>query len=111
VRGLIDYGFAPDIGTLQKMAMADATSVRNALKRLEATHSLVCHPGSASPWVIHPFSLNPTATWGRWVSGGGPNDCENLQDCWKPAIQLDENQRSRFVSRTRPRGLRLKTIN
>jgi hypothetical protein len=20
----------------------------------------------------------------------GPNDCENLQDCWKPAIQLDK---------------------
>jgi hypothetical protein len=20
----------------------------------------------------------------------GPDDCENLQDCWKPAIQLDK---------------------
>src|SRR5215469_13605588 len=30
VRGLIDYGFAPDIGTLKKMVMTDATSVRNA---------------------------------------------------------------------------------
>jgi len=63
VRGLIDHGFAPDIGTLQKMVKADATTVRNGLKRLEASHSLVCHPGSASPWVIHPFSLSPTATW------------------------------------------------
>jgi hypothetical protein len=22
----------------------------------------------------------------------GPDDCENLQDCWEPAIQLDEEQ-------------------
>jgi hypothetical protein len=24
--------------------------------------------------------------------GLGPDDCENLQDCWKPAIQLDKEQ-------------------
>jgi hypothetical protein len=22
----------------------------------------------------------------------GPDDCENRQDCWKPAIQLDKEQ-------------------
>jgi hypothetical protein len=22
----------------------------------------------------------------------GPDDCENLLDCWKPAIQLDKEQ-------------------
>jgi hypothetical protein len=22
----------------------------------------------------------------------GPDDCENLEDCWKPAIQLDKEQ-------------------
>src|SRR5713101_8592862 len=35
-----------------------------------------------------------------------PDDCENLQDCWKPAIQLVKNRRSLFVSRTRPCSLR-----
>lgn len=34
-----------------------------AFKRLEASHSLICHPGRTAPWVIHPFSLSPTATW------------------------------------------------
>src|SRR5216684_8364950 len=24
------------------------------------------------------------------TSVSGPDDCENLQDCWKPAIQLDK---------------------
>src|ERR1700733_9809593 len=34
-----------------------------AFKQLEASHSLLCHPGHTAPWVIHPFSLSPTATW------------------------------------------------
>src|SRR5215468_9414197 len=70
VRGLIDHGFAPDIGTLQKMVKADATTVRNGLKRLEASHSLVCHPGSASPWVIHPFLAQPHRHVGADGSAG-----------------------------------------
>jgi Alkylmercury lyase len=63
VRGLIDDGFAPDIAKLQEMVAADAASVAEALKQLEASHSLLCHPGHTAPWVIHPFSLSPTATW------------------------------------------------
>src|SRR5215471_3661686 len=39
----------------------------------------------------------------------GPNDCENPQDCWKPAIQLGKEPA--IMSRTRPCSLRLKTIN
>jgi hypothetical protein len=63
VRGLIDDGFAPDIARLQELVKVDAAPVREVLKRLEASHSVVCHPGCAAPWVVHPFSLSPTATW------------------------------------------------
>src|SRR5262249_32604807 len=63
VRGLIDDGFAPDFARLQELTAADPASVAGAFKRLEASHSVVCHPGHAAPWVIHPFSLSPTATW------------------------------------------------
>jgi hypothetical protein len=47
----------------RRLVAADAALVAEALKRLEASHSLICHPGRATPWVIHPFSLSPTATW------------------------------------------------
>ena len=63
VRGLIDDGFAPDIAKLKKLVAADEASVVEGLKRLEGSHSLVCHPGQSAPWLIHPFSLSPTATW------------------------------------------------
>ena len=63
VRGLIDDGFAPDSAKLQELVAADAATVAEAFKRLEASHSLICHAGHTAPWVIHPFSLSPTATW------------------------------------------------
>lgn len=63
VRGLIDDGFAPGIAKLQELVATELPSVLEALKRLEASHSIVCHPDHAAPWVIHPFSLSPTATW------------------------------------------------
>jgi Alkylmercury lyase len=76
VRGLIDDGFAPDIARLQELVAAEPASVAEALKRLEANHSVVYHPGRAAPWVIHPFSLSPTATW---VQGG-------RRGWWAPCI-------------------------
>jgi Alkylmercury lyase len=63
VRGLIDDGFAPDLVRLQELVGRGPAAVIQALERLEASHSLVCHPGHKAPWVIHPFSLSPTATW------------------------------------------------
>ena len=44
MRGLIDNGFAPDIARLQELVAAEPESVAAALKRLEASHSVVCHP-------------------------------------------------------------------
>ena len=63
VRGLIDDGFAPDIARLQELVATERALVAEALKGLEASHSIVCQPGHTAPWVIHPFSLSPTATW------------------------------------------------
>ena len=39
------------------------TEVDTALRSLEASHSVVLHPGTLDVWVAHPFSTSPTATW------------------------------------------------
>src|SRR5215831_13255173 len=69
-------------------------------------------PRSPSPWARLPTPIAAKSGSVPTHERLGPNDCENLQDCWKPAVQQRyswiKNQRSRFVSRTRPRGLRLK---
>lgn len=63
IRGLIDDGFTPDIIKLKRLVAAEPASIAEAFKGLEESHSIVFHPGTTSPWVIHPFSLSPTATW------------------------------------------------
>lgn len=63
IRGFIDDGFAPTTASLPGLVGADSQAVAEALVRLEDSHSVVCHPGHPAPWVVHPFSLSPTATW------------------------------------------------
>jgi Alkylmercury lyase len=63
VQGLLKDGFAPSELSLSKLADVEPAAVRAGLKRLEANHGIVCHPGTSTPWVVHPFSLTPTATW------------------------------------------------
>jgi hypothetical protein len=70
VRRLIDHGSAPDSSALQQLVGVDSAAVTEALRRLEESHSIVCHPGHRTPWVIHPFSLSPTATWVQGNQGG-----------------------------------------
>jgi hypothetical protein len=57
---------------------------------------------------------------GRWHLDAGPmpmherlgtNDREHLQDRWTPSIERPKNQRSLFVSQTRPCPLRRRTLS
>jgi hypothetical protein len=34
-----------------------------ALRRLEADHGVVLHPGTTDVWIAHPFSASPTGVW------------------------------------------------
>jgi hypothetical protein len=70
VQGLLKEGHAPDTAGLSKLAGVNRVDVEGGLKRLEANHGIVCHPGTARPWVIHPFSLTPTATWVQGAKRG-----------------------------------------
>src|SRR6266568_7247587 len=45
---------------------------------------------SPSPWARLPTPVAAKAGSVPTHERLGPDDCENLQDCWKPAIQLDK---------------------
>jgi hypothetical protein len=47
---------------------------------------------SPSQWARLPTPVAAKASSVPTHEGLGPDDCENLQDCWKPAIQLDKEQ-------------------
>jgi hypothetical protein len=45
---------------------------------------------SPSPWARLPTPVAAKTGSVPTHERLGPNDCENLQDCWKPAIELDK---------------------
>lgn len=61
--GMIADGFPPVFGSLASEFGVAEQVIADALRRLEANHGLVLHPGSLEPWVVHPFSLTPTLFW------------------------------------------------
>jgi Alkylmercury lyase len=63
IRNLLDTGKCPSNAELRQALCVTDTVLAETLQELEAAHGIVLHPGSLRPWVIHPFSLTPTATW------------------------------------------------
>src|SRR5258708_5002666 len=67
---------------------------------------------SPSPWARLPTPVAAKSVSVPTHERLGPDDCENLfRIAGNQRYSWIKNQRSWFVSRTRPRGLRLKTIN
>lgn len=63
VEPLLRQGKAPTRAEAAAALHADLAQVDAALAELEATHGAVLDPHSGEPWVLHPFSSTPTATW------------------------------------------------
>lgn len=52
-----------------------ADDVRQGLRNLAETHGVVLHPHVVEPWVIHPFSASPSATWVESAGRGWWSPC------------------------------------
>ena|ERR1700677_4805691 len=69
-------GCAPSRHGVSAALARPVNEIEQALRRLSAGHSVVLHPHVCEPWVIHPFSLSPTATWVQ----------QGEQGWWAPCI-------------------------
>ncbi len=56
-------GFAPSRHEVSAALAKPVKEIEKALYRLAESHAVVLHPHVCEPWVIHPFSVSPTATW------------------------------------------------
>jgi hypothetical protein len=56
-------GSAPSRHEVSAALAKPIKEIEDALCRLAESHGVVLHPHVCEPWVIHPFSLSPTATW------------------------------------------------
>jgi hypothetical protein len=62
-RAIADLGHAPSTTELAARAHVSIEAVEASLQRLHDTHSLLLHPDSDTPWVVHPFALSPGSCW------------------------------------------------
>src|SRR5258708_20952019 len=69
-------GCAPSRHEVSAALARPVNEIEQALRRLSASHGVVLHPHVCEPWVIHPFSLSPTATWVQ----------QGEQGWWAPCI-------------------------
>ena len=77
IRGLIDDGKVPNGKALAEKLSAPVGEIEASLRRLNDVHGLVLHPHVCEPWIIHPFSTSPTATWVQQGDRGWWAPC-----CW-----------------------------
>lgn len=60
-RGLVDEGVVPARDVLQRRLDCSSDELDLAFETLAAEHGVVLHPGTRRAWIVHPFSLAPTA--------------------------------------------------
>src|ERR1700737_4283526 len=63
VEPLLATGRLPDSREVAERLGVPIEEVRRALRSLADTHGVVLHTHVCEPWVIHPFSASPIATW------------------------------------------------
>lgn len=56
-------GSAPTAGEIAAAMSLPVDAIAASLRRLSDGHGVVLHPGTTDVWIVHPFSLSPTATW------------------------------------------------
>ena len=60
---LLATGRIPNSREVSERLGVPIEEVRRALRSLADTHGVVLHTHVCEPWVIHPFSASPIATW------------------------------------------------
>jgi hypothetical protein len=63
IEPLLATGRIPTSREVAERLAVPVEKVERALRSLADTHGVVLHPHACEPWVIHPFSASPTATW------------------------------------------------
>ena len=60
---LLATGRIPNSREVAERLGVPIEEVQRALRSLADTHGVVLHTHVCEPWIIHPFSASPTATW------------------------------------------------
>jgi hypothetical protein len=62
-RSVIETGHAPDLASLSALAGRSEKQTEEGLRHLQQMRGVILIPDSVNVWILHPFSLVPTAFW------------------------------------------------
>jgi len=74
-RAIARLGHAPGLDDLADELSRPPGDVTRSLQRLADAHALLLHPGTTTPWVVHPFALSPGSCWVETERGGYWANC------------------------------------
>jgi hypothetical protein len=69
IRTLIDTGSCPSRYELAQRLDLPVAQIEQLLSELAEIHGVVLHPHVCEPWLVHPFSITPTAHWVEAADG------------------------------------------
>ena len=70
IRGLVEECACPTNPELAHQLGVPTEQIEEILHGLSDIHGVVLHPHVCEPWVVHPFSVTPTANWIEGQRGG-----------------------------------------
>jgi len=95
-RAIARLGHAPGLGALANELSRPAADVARSLQRLADAHTLLLHPGTTTPWVVHPFALSPGSCWVETASGGYWANCLYCACGIAAAMRCDAHIHTRY---------------
>lgn len=101
LRGLLtrliaDFGRAPSPQELADTVNLPLADIDASLNRLAANHSLLLHPGTTRPWVVHPFALAPGSCWVQTPRHGYWANCLYCAFGIAAALKCDASVTTRY---------------
>ncbi len=95
-RAIARLGHAPGLGALANELSRPAADVARSLQRLADAHALLLHPGTTTPWVVHPFALSAGSCWVETARGGYWANCLYCACGIAAAMRCDAHIHTRY---------------
>ena len=95
-RAIARLGHAPGLDDLAAGLSRPPADVARSLQRLAEAHALLLHPGTVTPWVVHPFALSPGSCWVETERGGYWANCLYCASGIAAAMRCDAHIHTRY---------------
>jgi len=101
-RAIARLGHAPRLEDLAAELSRTPSDIARSLQRLADAHALLLHPGTTTPWVVHPFALSAGACWVETERGAYWANCLYCACGIAAALSCDAHIHTRYGGEAEP---------